>query len=356
MFNSEALNIVIGLVFIYLLYSLLASIIQEIISSMRSYRAKMLEKAICRMLDDNTGKNTLVALFYNHPLMKYLGESTKHSKPAYINNSTFSKVVLDLLRSDAAKPGDDIKLLIQKTLDTKNITWDKNDTNINDDTLKFLNSIWTDSQGDVVKFKGILENWFDETMDRTTGWYKKKNQRVLFFVGLVIAIIFNVDSIKIVSKLEKDPKLTEQLVQQADNFIKSHPDLDKQIEKVKTSNSINSNKKDSLQTLDTLKARRDTLINQANRLVQADIKKVNNVLGIGWADVYNGNIKIDYQFILFSLLGWLITALALSLGAPFWFDLLNKLMKLRSSVANNNDDKQTKDAKTEKQTPKTIKG
>ena len=56
MFNSTALDVVIGLVFIYLLYSLLASIIQEIIATQLAFRSKVLEKAILRMLED--GKTT----------------------------------------------------------------------------------------------------------------------------------------------------------------------------------------------------------------------------------------------------------------------------------------------------------
>ena len=56
MFNNGALDIVIGLVFIYLLYSLLATIIQEIIAAWLSFRAKYLEKAIMRMLDNDAAK------------------------------------------------------------------------------------------------------------------------------------------------------------------------------------------------------------------------------------------------------------------------------------------------------------
>jgi hypothetical protein len=31
-------------------------------------------------------------------------------------------------------------------------------------------------------------------------------------------------------------------------------------------------------------------------------------------------------------LGWLVTALAIMLGAPFWFDVLNKFVVVRSTV------------------------
>jgi hypothetical protein len=50
--------------------------------------------------------------------------------------------------------------------------------------------------------------------------------------------------------------------------------------------------------------------------------------------VFSTGEKLEYFFRLFPLhfLGFLITAIAISLGAPFWYDLLNKLMKLRTAV------------------------
>ena len=58
MFNSVVLDIVIGLIFIYLLYSLMATIIQEIIASYFGFRAKILERAIFRMLEDENKFDT----------------------------------------------------------------------------------------------------------------------------------------------------------------------------------------------------------------------------------------------------------------------------------------------------------
>jgi hypothetical protein len=78
-----------------------------------------------------------------------------------------------------------------------------------------------------------------------------------------------------------------------------------------------------------MKARRDTLLNRADRLVKTEIGAVNGILGIG---IHNYEWKGVKAF-LKSLAGWILTALAISLGAPFWFDLLNKFMKLRSSTA-----------------------
>jgi hypothetical protein len=377
MLNSVILDIVIGLIFIYLLYSLLATIIQEIIASYFGFRAKILERAVFRMLEDenrfstrfksvlylfkksgNGGElNSISYEYYKHPLILFLGESDNHGKPAYINKQTFSKVIVDLLRGKDVKPGDDINLLVQKSLEEGKTNW--GEAKISEQTLSYLKSIWADAEGDVGKFRRHLETWFDETMDRASTWYKKHIQFILFFIGLSIAIVFNVDTIKIVNKLEKDPKLREQIVQQADAFVKDHPNLDTDLmqqeidykrtveQQSKTDPSLNASSgsilRDSLELAryQFLKARRDTLINRAESLMKNDINNVHQVLGLEWDNYEYGSSMIIS--LLRSLLGWVITALALSLGAPFWFDLLNKLMKLRGSVATpTSDDKEKK--------------
>jgi len=376
MLNSSILDIAIGLIFIYLLYSLLATIIQEIIASQFSFRAKILERAVFRMLEDEnkfaskfrsvsylfkkTGnggvKNSISYEYYKHPLILFLGESDCRGKPAYINKETFSKVIVDLLRGKDVTPGDDIKLLIQKSLDDKTTNW--GNAKISDQTLSYLKSIWADSNGDVGKFKRHLESWFEETMDRASTWYKKHIQFILFFVGLAISIAFNVDTLKIIERLEKDPKLRQQLVQQGEAFQDAHPDLDKKLllqesennrflahhsknEILENDSLRNKRLTDSLELANylELKAKRDKLFDQANLLIKNDINHVHHSLGLGW-ETYDSS---SFLGIFYSMVGWMVTALALSLGAPFWFDLLNRLMKLRGSVATpTSDDREKK--------------
>ena len=195
-------------------------------------------------------------------------------------------------------------------------------------------------------------------MDRASGWYKKHTQIVLFFVGLAISIVFNVDTLKIVDKLEKDPKLRQQIVQQADAFVQDHPNLDTDLmqqeieykKAVMRSMQIDSSLKksdkgtvleDSLKLVKyrLLKERKDTLLNRSEKIIKNDIKNVNHSLGLGW-EAYDSSSFLN---IFYSLIGWMVTALALSLGAPFWFDLLNRLMKLRGSVATpTSDDREKK--------------
>jgi len=370
MTGSVAIDVVISLVFIYLLYSLLATIIQEILATtVLRLRAVTLKLAIKRMLDDEGNPKAhsrlLSDAFYDTPTIKYLADEGK--EPSYLESRNFSKAVLDILKGKGLKPGQDAKPRISSSLDSSSgidVSYGLNSHKITDgESFEFLQSLWADSQGDIVKFQMVLEHWFEDTMERTTGWYKKKTQFILFIVGLVIAIIFNVDTIEITGKLSRNPKLTAQIVQQADNFTKAHPnltkeleqqkrDLDKFIVSIKGDTTKNKTTIDSLQKAfnynKALEKQQNFLLSKADTLINGDIKNVNSLLGIGINHYsFRGECFIKkVGFFLLSIIGWIITALAISLGAPFWFDLLNKLMRLRSSVATTTSDNSADKGKT----------
>jgi len=384
MFDLVVIDVVIGLIFVYLLYSLLATIVQEIIATNFSFRAKVLEKAIMRMLDDgDSNRNRILSflalfgpkgktpkmtsLFYKHPLIKYLAPDKWQSRPSYLSAQNFSKVLVDLLRGKQSEAGKDYRADIEDTLKNKKAKWE--DIKISEDTSDYLDSIWVDAQGDIDKFKTHLEDWYNETMERASGWYKQYTQVILLMIGFTIALVFNVDTIQIVHKLEKDPVLREQLVTQADAFVKAHPNLVEELNTEKKKNEVllvsirdttkKTGKLDSLnkvadQKYAALKSQRDTLFSQASKLVKEDLGKINNALALGWGNYGNaGSWKEKITFVLRSsftnsvkFLGLLLTAIAISLGAPFWFDLLNKLVKLRGAIKGDAD-KNKPDAKVE---------
>ncbi|RJE72446.1 hypothetical protein [Reichenbachiella sp. MSK19-1] len=387
MTGSVALDVVIGLVFIYLLYSLLGSLIQEIIATSLSFRGKILEKAIARMLDDAKDrqpfmdrlktwgrliipfnlttllkKKGLSQAFYDHPEIKYKSEDAWHKRPSSFSADNFAKVLVDLLRGSDVKPGDDIRSKIDESIEKgafHPVNVDDADSpvsRIDPETLFYLKSLWVDAQGDVEEFKRLLERWYDQMMERTIGWYKKYCQVVLLFIGLGIAIVFNVDTVLIVKKLSSDPELRTAMIKQTEVFLEAHPNLEQEmtarLESIDQllasdttgSDSLRSLKKSTLARYDSLVAHRDTLISETKQLIETDIQNVNDLMGLGWS---SGECHADHtskcscwcmpvrnggNSIFGSLMGWLLTALAISLGAPFWFDLLNKLMKLRSSI------------------------
>jgi hypothetical protein len=473
MFDNVVLNVAIGLVFIYLLYSLLATIIQELIATKLAFRSKVLEKAILRMLED--GKSTddnrsvlknlfektnpltdkkVATWFYAHPLIKYLGEDNVYSKPSYLSAQNFSKVMIDLLKgfgiqgniTDIQKINESIKngtiyqlpidiksdiknpatsairiqtvaTAINKKVDEINFKKDSankyvfdttalklepglikkslyhkkyaaynvsqkesidkandalgeiitgaNTVEINTDTKLFLQSLWNDSGADIDKFKVKLEQWFDDTMDRATGWYKRYTKYILFIIGLLIALCFNVDSILITKKLIKDPKLREQIAKSANDFLEKNKQL---AEQLKSTPSQSATLQKLSTDLNTNTMRTNELLDSARNMVNTDIKNVNQVMGLGWPNKFPNLSKetkwtlIPWEWsgklfwtYLCAIVGWLITALAISLGAPFWFDMLNKLMKLRGTGAKiDGSDSYSSTAKMQPQTPVAV--
>lgn len=340
MFGSNILEVAIGLIFIFLLYSLLATAINEAIASYLGLRAKNLKKAIERMLDDDSGKTFFSDKFYKQPLIKYLGEPTFFGKvlrkPAYLTSQNFSKNVVDLL-----KKLDDGKNVEASALERIKSGIEKIPAS---ETKEFIKSLMNDANHDVEKFKTLLEQWYNDTMERASGWYKRKVQFMIFIIGFALAIIFNVDSIELVNKLSKDPESRKLVVEMATTYINKHP---QGIDIVHSQ----ATKKDSLaiNNMDSLQVKHDSIVTFAESLLRNDIEKADNLLSAGWGN-FNGakgkwarfKYVIHHLCSIKKLLGFLITTFAISLGAPFWFDLLSKLVKIRSGGKKPEEDKPIK--------------
>lgn len=298
--DSVALNVVISLVFIYSLYSLLVTTLNEGIASLFNLRAKTLEKGIKRMLTDNGDKvNAIVDAFYQQPVIKYLGEDNT-KKPAYLSSQSFSNALVHLckdLSNSETTPQQQLIEGIQKIKE------------VNPETGKYLELLYNDAGGKIEDFQKAAESWFNETMDRASGWYKKQTQKITLLVAFIVALSFNVDTIGIVKNLSVNPKLATQVVEMADKFAKVNKTNGEIISKSEADEQIR------------------TSLSNAQRLVakNSDIQNANSILGLGWND------NKDSDDIFCSVLGCMLTALAISLGAPFWFDLLSKLMQLRGS-------------------------
>jgi len=288
MFNSVVLDVVIGLVLIYLLYSLLVSIIGEMLSSRMRIRAKMLKNTIASMLmDDNEEKSikiwheklrhrilwikrswhdffsytrpdfkySLAEKFYNYPSIKYLGKNEFKNLPSYISKENFSDTLFNMLREKGTGTDDMVKI---------DFCLKYNTLNIDNETKKHITNLFKTADNNPDIFKASLRNWFDETMDRLNGWYKRRLQFILFWFGFIIAISFNVDTIKIVKQLSKDKDARNQLVQMG---IQLSKDPLRYKEFVSVS-------KDSLHS--------QAIIDSAYAHVTKDINEANMALGLGW--------------------------------------------------------------------------
>src|SRR5438105_309948 len=180
-----------------------------------------------------------------------------------------------------------------------------------------LRSAVDSAQGDIDRVRSALADWYDGTMDRVSGWYKHQTQWVLLGIGLAMAIIIDVDTLRIGQHLYKSPALRSVAVAMA--------------ERVAADTTLRARTVDSAAAGRAL-ARLDSL-----------------QLPILWKGVQPNTSGIGHH-VADSVLGWLVTALAVSLGAPFWFDLLNKFMVIRSTVKPR--EKSPEEASEDRQKPK----
>lgn len=341
----ELIEVIIGLVFVVLLLSIIVALVNEIIVTNLKIRSKLLKKAIVRMLNDPSLNDELGNNFYSHPLIKKL---TKHHRilPSYISSPTFSKVMVDILHGYGERTFD-ITETIKKLPD-------------NSDTKVALLTLLNDANGDIEKFKFNIEQWFNESMNRLSGYYKRYIQIQLFVIGFVAAMILNVDIIHIAKELSDDKEKRMQIAEAARDYVRSkeetitvqHQEISDQIEEdelkyrelhpVDTGFKLDKKKMDSLKTAATikemtLKQYQDTIAayEQQIKEINSKISPFSGLVGIYW----EGKVKdIPSLFKAISkapisaYLGWIITALAASLGSAFWFDLLKKLINIRGTV------------------------
>lgn len=308
MLNSTILEVIIGLVFLYLIFSLLATFVNEIISTFFKLRANHLKKSIKHMLDSDTeGGKKLFEKFNDHPLIQSFVKKKGKGFPSYIEPKKFAKIIIEIYeKSKDEDTQDDIKSIIEN-LPKSNY-------------LKHLLEKYNKGIQKIEDLEKSIEDWFNSVMERTSGWYNRNMKKLTLLTALIIAIGFNFDTIHVYQRLSKDSDARTQLVTQAENSI------DKYARYVEKDTSNNESNADLVEEMDSLKK-------EINYIIGEEISSVEQMAGLGWE---KGECKETLKNIwsstfLIKLIGWILTAMAISLGAPFWFDLLNKVMKLRGT-------------------------
>lgn len=299
-----ALDVGIGLILMYLILSLLVMAINELVAQFGTMRAKHLQSALRRILDlkarpQDKENLLLFDAVMSSPTLQIAGAISKttwssaNPLPSYIQRETF----LAALRE--AVP----KLAHLKTLANANGT----PVNIESvqDIATLIEALPHDSRvksalkaaiggaaATAQEVEQRVGDWFDGMMERATGAYKRWMSTASMIVGLALAIGLNCDTIRVADALAKSAELRAQIAKVADDVVQRCTGADGQPH---------------------LAADDCTVVRKNLNALQA--------LPIG------GN----REFNLPSIFGWLITAFAVTLGAPFWFDILSKIMNVRSS-------------------------
>jgi len=192
-----------------------------------------------------------------------------------------------------------------------------------------------------------LEQWFDNGMERLSGWYKRRSQTLAFVIGIALAIALNVDSLQLANQLWRDPIVRQAVVDQATMFTSQNP--------------LGVSSVDAQQL-----AQLQIQINQLNIPVgwlgssipvdpsgalllgdgtqklctffpKSSVELFGLVIGRECYPIINSPIFNDLAGILLKLIGLFISGVAAAQGAPFWFDLLKRIINVRSSGTNPNE-------------------
>jgi hypothetical protein len=317
--GSTVLEVVIGLIFVYLLLAIFFTTANEWIAGILNTRSTTLKTAITQLLDGQTGQanadvNWFLNQFQAHPLIAGIRQpGKKDPHPSYVSARAFATVVMDIATPQA--PGA--------------ITFDDLEAGINNlpqgDVKKALLALIQNAHRDIQQAQKNIEGWFNDTMERVSGWYKRRTQVWTVLIAIVLTLCANADTLQIVKTLWTDPTLRAELVEQAGQRTAAQQDSHPIATTVAPGTQGSQPIAPTAGAPATPEASPATAANYS-RPSQNELASLGHVLGWSWQSLpASGGQWLDRIF------GWLLSIIAISLGAPFWFDLLNRFMRIRSS-------------------------
>jgi hypothetical protein len=344
---SALLEVCIGLLFMYLVLSLISTTVHEIIASFLRLRGRALTNTLRSLIDDTD----IGDRFFNHGLVVNAEVSSRagvapkveaeasattggvreqpvvgdHS--SYLNGKNFALALLDsVMKADPTKP-------FPGVADIEGAVNKLPDSNIRDVLISCL----AVGKTDIATLQQSVASWFDSAMGRLSGQYTRSAQKISLLIGVVLAIGLGADSYGVAQKLWLDTGLREELADAAEKFVLNppasaeekckkdadpKPDPEAKPETETTPDAEPKSKADAKAQAEE----KEVAFNKCLRDVFNAQMEVIRAFPIGWAEWPKG---LDNW--LLKILGCLWTGIALSLGAPFWFDLLQKFVSVRAA-------------------------
>jgi hypothetical protein len=290
------LDVAIGLSLYYLLLGLICTMVNEMIAGMFDTRSVFLERGILRLLGNDS---ELKKKLFEHPLIRALSEKDG-SLPSYISSGAFATTLLDVL-SGAGKAHTDVEAVIEGA-------------RANPALQGVIATLADSAKERGVELKTEVAEWFDHGMDRVTGWYKRNAQRNALIVAAVITLVLNANTISIGTILWTNPTVRAAVVDAARVRAEKAAPEELPLVEYKDFSDATASTPTSVGV-------------SAEPLLSNDEQQLMGKLG-GWS---GDSFENSFTWWWRHLPGWLITILAASLGAPFWFDTLKRFVNIRNA-------------------------
>jgi hypothetical protein len=280
--GTPVIDVAIALSFVFFLLSLVVSAITEGVSWLFKLRAKTLEKGVKGML----GEGEIAEKVLGHALVQSdVTTPASKRKPSYVSSRNFALALVDTLAKRGEGENENVDTLAKVESGVEDITTESPPA-----ATQLQALLGESATSDLVRFRESAEVWFDDAMDRVSGWYKRRAQLIVLVAALVVAVGLKADAVRIAEQLANEPTVRAAVVAKAEEAASAEKDP----------KAAGETADKAVKELDALK------------------------LPILWD---GDNDDVDLTVIV----GLLLTAVAISLGAPFWFDALSKLAHLRTT-------------------------
>jgi hypothetical protein len=193
-------------------------------------------------------------------------------------------------------------------------------------------SMWQ-KENELELVRSNIEEWFNNAMNRLTGWYKRRCLVTTLLVGTLLAVIVNVDSINLIGRLWREPDLRFAIINNIENILTQDNTTTLNVGQL---SAIQQQFSEISLPVGWIGSPVSPTIDPVTSLVQActlfppaksDIYGM--VISGQCYPIINTPQVIDLTGWLIKLAGILISGVAASPGASFWFDILKKIINVR---------------------------
>lgn len=384
--DNQLLDMLIALALIYALLSVVVSLLIEYLSYKIQRRGKLLRESIMQLLDDRINKDYGKLLLDSY-LIEGLNNKIDRRLTAYISSNLFAEALVDVIAQQSRhtlrielsealqqEPDVDLKVVQDERLNaTRAAVMDRFFVGLKEmhaspfrDTMF---SMYDKSGGDYEKLKLNIERWYNDYMERVSGWYKGKIRTSAFVFGMIVAVGLNVNAFHVVRVLSLDPQMRSELVAYADSVVtrveQSGVQSTDTLAKILLSDTAMVNMRRNGQLQDDFMEKLMQNQQQQDSLSAHSLQRIDSVMGlaaglnlpIGWSKSSaplswfgddaspqmldeTGNVGLVRYLVQYNyaptfwtkfsyFIGLIVSALMLSVGAPFWFEILVKLVNIR---------------------------
>ncbi len=303
-----AVETALGMALVYLLACLFTSSVNEGIAQRLGRRGRFLDMGLQRLIPEQP----IYRRVLHHPLISalYRDRMATGRPPSYISPASFALALVDVVHARsfaiAGTPAP-TTALDERTLRDAVIHLRPDHPRLAQSLLPILDRAGDDYGRALLG----IEGWFSAGMDRVSGWYQERTRTILLRLGLLLAVAGNIDSIALARNFWATPTSWATVDRLAGQVSATTPDH-----------------------LSSLPVMAD-----AGQLVSAGMPIGYGCIVAGpdeqpagvvarcraaWKEQSTGDLVLK-------LLGWLLTGVAISLGSPFWFQAISRIVSLRAA-------------------------